>query len=145
METNTPEGDKPSRSRLEDEVLEILQRSSLEPGKVVRFTSKAQRERTVRIRQAKDRLSSVRLSSLHFLAGCLLLAVLAAIVDNASPFLGKMLALGSIGCLVWVFVSSFRSPRETTTKRWRGRDIDFRPPGSGWSDRFRGGPKPPKR
>ena len=146
MDTNSDNQQSPPRSRLEAEVLEILQRTDTEPSQIVKFRSKAQRTRAARLQQFENRVRSIRLTSLHWLVGCVLLAVLSTIVDNSSPSLGKLLALGSIGCLIWVFVRSYRTPKESiSTKRWRGRDIDFSPPGSRWSDRFRGGPKPPKR
>lgn len=138
-------GPKPQRSRLEDEVLEILDRTDLEPGRVIKFKSRAQRERAQRTRQLRDRLGAVRLSGTEWLIAAVVLAILAMIVNHSSPLLAKILGLGCIGCLVMIYVVAFRQPKGPTTKRWRGKDIDTRPPSEnpfrGWTK----GPKPPKR
>jgi hypothetical protein len=74
------------------------------------------------------------------------LAVLAAFVDDSSPLLGQVLALGSIAAFVWLYVRGFRGPDRNSTKSWRGRDIDFSPSSRpDWLNRRFGGPKRPRR
>jgi|GEM_PF-1902335 len=135
----------PQRSRLEDEVLEILARTDLEPGRVIKFKSRAQRERVQRTRQLRDRIGGLRLSGREWLIASVVLAILAMIINHSSPLLAKILALGCIGCLAMIYVVAFRELKGPTTKRWRGRDIDTRPPSEnplrGWTK----GSRPPKR
>jgi hypothetical protein len=145
VQQSPPDPSKP-RSRLEDEVLEILQRADRPPSKVVQFRSRAQRERRSIAAQIDQVLSRVRITSMILLVACLVLAIVAALVSDASPLAGRILAICSIVALVALFVRSWRSPQQPTSKTWRGRDIDFHPsPAQDLWNRFRNRPKGPKR
>ncbi len=145
MTDQDKERPNPPRTRLEDEVLEILERTDREPGRVIKFKSRAERERAQRTRQLRNRLSNVRLSGTEWLIGSVVFAILAIIVHHSSPLLAKILALACVGCLVMIYVVSFRQPKGPNVKRWRGRDIDIRPPGENPFRTWTKGPKPPKR
>lgn len=149
----TPPPGKP-RTRLEDEVLEILQRTDTPVSMsehVRRKVAQERRERAQRWRHDALSLPS-RLGAFSGIFGFAILGLLAFLVRDASPLLATILAIASVVVLFLPVVDRYRNgPQSPTAKRWRGRDMDtsFRPPGSSgqpaWfeqlRDRFR---KPPK-
>lgn len=133
MDTDSPEKRPQSRSRLEDEVLEILHKTDRPPSNVVKFRAHARRRRMVDGQRLRSVVQGFQLTSLQLIIATLGLALLAVFVEGHSALLARGLALLSVACLVAIFVRRFRRPEPPQTKTWRGRDIQFRPPGSGTS------------
>ena len=135
---NQPVG--PVHSRLEDEVLEILHRSE-------RPVSFADHQRRLR-RQAHQKMrihigakwrSTARLTPGALLVLGLFAALLAFAIRETSPFLARVLALACVLLIISPIFLQYRSPRGESSKRWRGRDIDFSAPSSPpqWLDTLR--------
>ncbi len=146
-ESSQREGNQPHRrSRMEDEVLEILYRTD-QPS------SLADHVRRKTARQRRSRISAVSRSyGLRRQAGpgTMLLAtlgaaLLAVLVKDTSAILATLLALASVAFLLAPIVGRYRRPGRSDVKRWRGRDIDLSPAPPAWigslRDRFR---KPPR-
>lgn len=133
-------------SRLEDEVLEILASANRPPSNVVKFKSRARQFRFARL--SLNMPARFRVTEVTLLGACVALAVLAAILSGPSPVTGKVLAVGSVAALIALFWNAWGSgtPRPPTTKVWRGRDIDLRPPpGQDLLDRIRTRTRRPRR
>ena len=137
------------RSRLEDEVLEILHRSDRPPTFPERM--RATTRRTVQGLRVR-RFSIWRDIASQFDSGSWLivavgLGIVAFLVRDASPLLARTLALLSLGLIVLAIVRSFARPQRGTVKRWRGRDIHISPTTRPlWIDRvFRSQRRPPRR
>jgi hypothetical protein len=130
------------RSRLENELREILERTDRPPSNVVKFKSRVQRNRmTLRQRLATIRFAGF-VTELNVLIAAIVLAVLGFVLGDSSPALGRLLGLLSVGAVVLLFVRYFRRPGQHSVKTWRGRDIDFSPPRrSDWLDKRLGGPR----
>jgi hypothetical protein len=147
--THEPEPPFGRRSRLEDEVLEILTRSDRPPS----FLDRGRASVRDAARRLKFWLSFAGPNIFaHFGAGswlvaCLVLGVIAYAVRNLSPFLARTLVVICLGLIVFAIVRSFARPSRGTIKRWRGRDIDISPRTRPlWIDRvFRGQRRPPRR
>jgi len=145
---------EPTRTRLEEEVLEILQRTDTPVSMgdhVRRKVAQERRERADHLRQSATSLPS-RLGSFSGIFGFAILGLLAFILRDLSPLLATVLAVLSVVVLFLPVIDRARGGSTTSpNKRWRGRDMDFtsRPPGmSGqpaWvenlRDRFR---RPPR-
>jgi hypothetical protein len=145
-EPQSPHG---RRSRLEDEVLEILHRSDRPPT----FTERLRARRRSVVRGVQHHRSSARFdlgslfdSGAWFLA-FVSLGVVAYLVGDASPLLARILALACVALLAIAIVRSLARPNRGAVKRWRGRDIDISPMSRPlWIDRvFRGQRRPPRR
>jgi hypothetical protein len=128
MVQEPPPNPSEPRSRLEDEVLEILHRTDRPPSNMIKFKSRAQRERMQAVRGITGTVSNLTATSTSLLITCVALAVVAVIISDASPLAGKILALLSIAALFALFFRAWWGPKPPTTKVWRGRDIDLRPP-----------------
>ena len=141
-EPETPEERDNRRTRLENEIREILERSDRPPSNVVKFRSQVQRNRlTLRQRFASVRIAGV-VTDLNILIAAIVLAVLGFVIGDSSQALGRLFGLLSFGAVVWLFVRYFRRPGQHSVKTWRGRDIDFPPPRrSDWLDKRFGGPR----
>jgi hypothetical protein len=144
-----PEPPTGKRSRLEDEVLEILYRSDRPPTANERLrASLRQTSRSLRTRRSGfiGRIVD-RLDSGLWLAVFVVLGIVAFFIKNTSPFLARVLVVICLAMLVLAIVRSFRRPNRGQVKTWRGRDIDFSPPTRPlWFDKvFRGQRRPPKR
>ena len=129
----------PPRSRLEDEVLEILVRTDQPTSLRDHVRRKTRQRRRSRVAAAARSIPSLgtRFGPGSYLVGCLILALLATLVDSTSPLLAQLLAIGSIASLVMVWVSRYRTPGGSEIKQWRGRDIDLRPPPPPWVESLR--------
>ena len=144
-----PESPPPRRSRLEDEVLEILYRSDRPPSFSDRARSAGRRAaaslRTRRSLGVGDLVS--RLDAGMWLAVCVGLGIVAYLVRDASPFLARVFAVACLAMIVLAIVRSFGRPDRGSMKRWRGRDVDISPSSRPlWIDRvFRGQRRPPRR
>ena len=137
----------PPRSRLEDEVLEILVRADQPTSFRDHVRRRAQRERRERFTSAARSLPSFAAAGPGtFLVACLALAILATLVRDASGFLAALLALASVASLAMVAVRRRGGAGGTGPKTWRGRDLDPGPSTPAWveslRDRFRGPPRP---
>jgi hypothetical protein len=123
------------RSRLEDEVLEILQRTDTPVSiseHVRRKVAQERRERVQRWRHEAQSLPS-RLGAFSGIFGFAILGFLAFLLRGTSPLLATILAILSVVVLFLPVVDRYRNGQQgSTTKRWRGRDMDlsYRPPGS---------------
>ena len=135
------------RSRLEDEVLEILNRADKPTSISDHVRRKTQRQRQQRLPSSVNRVSSWRagLDANSFLIGFVVAALLAGFLRDSSALLARLFAIVGIVCLLAPIVLRFKSPRQPTIKQWRGRSIDLSPQGPEWMnslrDRFR---RPPR-
>jgi hypothetical protein len=119
----------PHRTRLEAEVLEILERSE----QPIPFH---QRVRRITWRRRRERLEDVLATPFRVVAGMgsrsILIAagvaaVLALFLNESSPLIGRIAAIAFIVLIAVFFFSGFRrAPGDSSVKRWRGQDIDFR-------------------
>ena len=138
-------------SRVESEVLEILQRKDRPLSFSEHVRRKAARARRQRLERAALQVRHARAEAGPgtFLVACLVLALLGYFLRDVSALLASILALASVVCLFWPIVMRFRRPAGSNNKRWRGRDMDYyatpaEPPR--WvrnlQDRFRRPPRP---
>ena len=142
-------GDQPTppRSRLEDEVLEILVRADQPTSFRDHVRRKAQRRRRAQLDAATRSVPSLgALGPGTFLIACLGLAFLATLVRDSSALLANLLGLASVASLAMVWVRRHGGAGGSNVKTWRGRDIDLSPPPPAWveslRERFR---RPPRR
>jgi hypothetical protein len=142
-------GDEPTvpRSRLEDEVLEILVRADQPTSLRDHVRRKAQQRRRTQLTaftQSLPRLNTAGPGT--FLVACLVLAFLAMLVRDSSALLATLLAIASSASLVMIWVRRYGAGGRADVKTWRGRDIDLAPPSPAWvdslRDRFR---RPPRK
>lgn len=124
--THDPEP-TPRRSRMEDEVLEILYRTDRPPttGEKARARIDEARLSAQRSLATKRFGRSFRAGPLALLVGSLLLAIAAAFLRSYVPLLAVLLGLGSAAMLLAVWFD--RRPRPSASTRWRGRDLDDGP------------------
>lgn len=141
-------GDQPTppRSRLEDEVLEILVRADQPTSLGDHVRRKARQQRRTRFERAARSVPTPTTAGPGvFLVGCLVLALLASIVRESSALLAGLLVLASVASLAMVAVRRHGGAGGSSVKTWRGRDLDFNPPPPAWveglRDRFR---RPPR-
>jgi hypothetical protein len=123
-------GDTPPRSRLEAEVLEILERSE----KPIPFSARVRR---ITWRRRRDRLVEYLRSPLQHVKGlgsraiaiaALLCAIMALFLNSTAPLLSRVAGFAFIILIAIFFFVGFKgSPGGRSMKRWRGRDIDFDP------------------
>lgn len=144
-----PEPPSGRRSRLEDEVLEILYRSDRPPSFSERVRASLRRVSRTFGRRRSGLLGDAiaRFDAGLWLVVCVVFGVVAFFVRDASPFLARMFAILCLGLIVLAIVRSFGRPNRGSVKQWRGRDIDMSPPSRPlWLDRvFRGQRRPPRR
>lgn len=132
-------GDQPTppRSRLEDEVLEILVRTDQPTSLGDHVRRKAQQQRRTRFDNAARSVPSFSSAGPGtFLVVCLTLALLASIVRDSSALLATLLVLASVASLAMVAVRR-HGAAGPSVKTWRGRDLDFSPPPPAWVDSLR--------
>lgn len=128
--------DRP-RSKVEDEVLEILMKNDRPPSNVVKFQAKVIKSRYTLLQRVRRSLDGLNVTTTHLLLATVALAVFAALLHGSSPFLGQLLAIASLISLVLLFIRGVTGPRRQQTKRWRGRDIDLSSPGRPeWLERW---------
>jgi hypothetical protein len=136
------------RSRLEDEVLEILHRADRPPSPWERarlwFSRLIRPRDPVRRRSSRSLLR--RFDESLWLPACLVCGIVAYFVSDTSPLLARILAVLATALVLLVIVRSLVRPNDSSVKQWRGRDVDFSPPGRPlWLDRvFRGPRRPPR-
>jgi hypothetical protein len=117
-------------SRVEAEVLEILQRTDRPVSLSDHVRRKAARARRARLERATGRLRDAQeaIGPGTMLIACVGLAFGSFLVRDASALLANVLAIASVVCLIWPIVERFRRPAGPSNRRWRGRDMDFVPP-----------------
>ncbi len=118
----------PPRSRLEAEVLEILERSE----RPIPFTTRVRR---ITWRRRRDRLFDHLRSPLDYVKNqgsravaiaAIVCAVLALFLNNAAPLLSRAAGLAFIVLIAIFFFVGFKTGASgSSSKRWRGRDVDF--------------------
>jgi len=133
-----PDPPSAGRSRVETEVLEILERADRDPTIADRMRAK-----TLETRVALNRRSApgrpANLTPGILLAGSVLLAIAAAALRGVSPLLAVLLGFASFGMLAALWFD--RGQSLPSGSRWRGRDLgpdggpDTVEPGN---DRWRG-------
>jgi len=131
----------PKRSRLEDEVLEILQKADAPPPKPIALRSAADRTlwRTrLRARGWTDRIVS-RLREGGWsviLAGMFLAVVANVLIDPVSPLIARVLLYAGVALIVLGFVQLYRGGTGSRgRKMWRGKRVDLHRPGIDWDDK----------
>jgi hypothetical protein len=138
-------------SRVETEVLEILERKDRPLSFSEHVRRKAARARRQRLERATWQLRRARTEAGPgtFLVASLVLALFAYFLRDVSALLASILALASVACLFWPIIMRFRHPAGSSNKRWRGRDMDYYSPSAEpprWvrnlQDRFRRPPRP---
>lgn len=141
-----PSGEQPPRSRLEDEVLEILVRAE-QPTSLADHV----RRRTARRPGGPPPRGGRTLPGLGgvgpgtLLIASLVAALLATLARPESPLLAFLLGLGSALLFGAIWVRRYAGPSGPEVKRWRGRDLNLGPGGPAWvaslRDRFK---RPPR-
>ncbi len=140
---------EPVRSKIDDEVLEILYRADrpISFRNHLRRRWLKQRHQRVRALVGSSRESTFQIESGLLLILSVLAAVAAVGIRDVSPLFARLLALACVLLLVAPIVMRYRSPRNETVKHWRGKEMDYSEPSPTppWIDtireRFR---KPPK-
>ncbi|HEU5431171.1 MAG TPA: hypothetical protein VFU81_05880 [Thermomicrobiales bacterium] len=134
----------PSRSRLEDEVLEILTRADRPPTMQERLRRAARDARRPLGHAARFVPGAIAIGPGLLLAASFALAFLGSLVSGPSHLLGFLFGLASFVCLALLW-----APRYNTgsgPKRWRGRDLGPTASNAQWlddlRDRFRRPPRP---
>ena len=136
------------RSRLEDEVLEILVRADQPTSIKDHIRRRARRQRRAPLEQWTAGVSglSAAIGPGALWIGSLVLAFIAAAVRDWSALLSQLLAVASLGALLAIYAVGRGGRGRSNVKQWRGRDIDLNPPPPAWvaalRDRFR---RPPRR
>ena len=130
----------PKRSRLEDEILEILRKAD-PPPKPIALRSAA--DRTLRRTRLRTRGWSDPLAGRLrqggwsvVLAGMILAVVANVLVDPVSPLLARALLYAGLALIVIGFVQLYRGgDRSGGGKMWRGKRVDLERPGIDWDDK----------
>jgi hypothetical protein len=133
-----------SRSRLEDEVLEILTRADRPPTMRERL-GHAARDGQARLRQARRSTPApISVGPGVLLIAAFALALIGSALAPSSHLLGFLFGLASFVCLVLLWAPRFNVA--SGQKRWRGRDLGPTTSGAQWlddlRDRFRRPPRP---
>jgi hypothetical protein len=122
------QGRNPPRSRLETEVLEILERSERPipfSARVRRITWRRRRDRFFdSLRSPLDYVKN--LGSRAVAIATIVCAILALFLNNAAPIVSRAAGLAFIVLIAIFFFIGFKSGTGgPSSKRWRGRDVDF--------------------
>lgn len=131
----------PKRSRLEDEVLEILQKADAPLPKPIALRSAADRTvwRTrLRAKGWTNRIASrLRGGGWSVIAAGMILAVVAnVLIEPFSPLLTRVLLYAGVALIVAGFVQLYRGgSRSGGPKLWRGKRVDMGRPGIAWDDK----------
>lgn len=125
VDDRPPRGDPPKRSRLEDELIEILDKADRPPTPIEQARAKARESRLTLGRAAANPGRFDPRGPLAPLLGALGLAIFAVVVRGFSPLLATLLAIAAFAvfCLVWFAPSTGPG----TGNRWRGRDLGDSP------------------
>jgi hypothetical protein len=119
--------DKQHRSRVEREVLEILEKAEREQPPITDLAKwRAVNEGRKRRAQIAALSQTVRqrLTPGIILVMGIALAVIAFATRHGQPGVSRVFALAAIICIVLPFIMGFRKPApDASIKRWRGRDL----------------------
>jgi hypothetical protein len=141
---NTRPEPHPSRSRLEDEVLEILTRADRPPTLGERLRHAARDIRLPLRRAVRFAPGAIAIGPGVLLAASFVLAFLGTLLSRQIHLLGFLLGLASFVCLVLLWAPRFNTG--SGPKRWRGRDLGPTTSNAQWlddlRDRFRRPPRP---
>lgn len=143
--TNVPDDqDRPKRSRLDDELLEILQKND----RPISFADHVRRKTVGQRQPSPPRSAGLKRHRLWPVApfiGAFALAFLGLSVRDTSALLATLLAWASVALLFLPIILRLRRPANSQVKRWRGRDMDLQAPRRDWlgelRDRFSGRPR----
>jgi hypothetical protein len=144
-----PERPTKGRSRLEDEVLEILSRSERPPTVAERARGTIRTTRRSLRFEADHWLDSL----LHYfesglwLIALIVLGFAAYFLEDTSRLLSKILVLICLGLFGLAIFRSIQRPSRGPVKQWRGRDMELTPMTRPlWVDKIlRSTRRPPKR
>ena len=130
----------PKRSRLEDEVLEILQKADAPPPKPIALRSAADRTlwRTrLRARGWTSQIETrLRQGGWSVIVAGMMLAILAnVLIDPVSPLFARVLLYVGAGLILLGFVQLYRGGSGSSGKLWRGKRVDQDRPGIDWDDK----------
>jgi hypothetical protein len=121
-------GATPPRSRLEAEVLEILERSEKPipfSARVRRITWRRRRDRLVEYLKSPIQYVS-RLGSRAIAIAALICAIMALFLNSAAPLLSRVAGFAFIILIAIFFFVGFKgSTGGRSVKRWRGRNIEL--------------------
>ena len=132
----------PKRSRLEEEVLEILERSDRPPSKPIQLRSAAHRRYWRTKLELSRRLRSLRRFArrggwTYILGAIVLYALSRWLISPVSPFLAQLVTYVCLAGIVIGFVQLYRGSRGGGGRQmWRGRPMDLDRPGSNPEDKF---------
>ena len=127
--------ERPKRSRLEEEVLEILQKADAPPPKPIALRSAADRTmwRTrLRARGWTHQIAPrLRQGGWSVIVAGMLTAIFAnVLVELVSPLLAQVLLYAGVALIVLGFVQLYRGGSSSNgDKLWRGKRVDLDRPG----------------
>lgn len=137
--TDPPEnqGDGRTRSRLEAEIEEILERAEREhptPPPTSLDAARKERQRKERSRQRRDQLRAVGHSAHRWLtvapfAVSFMLAIIAILVSDVSPFLAHLAVSAAVLAYFFPIADAYRARNSggPSSRMWRGRDMGAPP------------------
>jgi len=134
-------------SRVEREILEILEKAEASVTPIDKFSSSLRRRPQLVRPNLPAGVTSRLAPETIKIAAALVLAVLTATLSRPSHLLGVGLAIASAVVLLSLWIPS-RSSSISDRPRWRGRDLGDNPRLSGWNGgnyRPPNGPKQPRR
>jgi hypothetical protein len=142
VKDHSPEPNDKPKSRLEAEIMEIMERADREPTSIEKARGSLQKARVSApgMIDRQSRRWTGRLTGLGLLLAAAVLAVLSFVLDDRSALLGRMLAFAALLAFIAFFAKAFMAARtgQSEHKRWRGRDFgDDYSPQDAWKDRFR--------
>lgn len=137
-----PEPNDKPKTRLESEILEIMERADREPTPIEKARGSLTKARfgAPRALDQHSRRWRSRVSGLGLLLAAAVLAILSFVLDDRSALVGRLLGFAAILAFVVFFAKAFLGGRseQDQTKRWRGRDLDDDySPRDSWKGRFR--------
>lgn len=148
MKHPTTDADEPtpSRSRVEDEVLEILARTDQPLPFRDHVRRRASRQRRAQLGHAASKWWKVPVVTPGMLLlGSFVVAIVASSVRSSSALLATLLAVMSIGLFSCLYVQRFRRQPGSDVKRWRGRSIGVDDTTPDWLNNARQRMKRPPR
>jgi hypothetical protein len=142
--TSTPEEPNPrdgeARSRLDQEIEEILSRSGADQLKAPRRTPKPPKLRSIPggIGQSARPTWWKPSSGAFWMVLALVIAFLAVLVSDASPLLARLLVFAAVGSFLVPIIQRFQRPSAPPQqKMWRGQVIEIEPQQSNPLDQVR--------
>jgi len=128
----------PPRSRMEDEVREILARADQPASFRDHVRRKTQQQRRNRITQLRHTIiQPAQFGPGTFLILCFAFALGGALARAWSPLTATLLGLASVASLIMVGVRRHGGVSGPEIKTWRGQDLDFNRRADSWADSVR--------